>query len=107
MRLTSALDMLMQQCDTQVLVMGKISQAAIVAGAAYRNEDTFKLQTGITKTRLIKDKIHHDTKVHGLQDTACCAIMPTTQKGLDHTERPSDSVMVSHSSRVVKKQLLL
>ena len=80
MRLTSALDMLMQQCDTQVLVMGKISQAAIVAGAAYRNEDTFKLQTGITKTRLIKDKIHHDTKVHGLQDTACCAIMPTTQK---------------------------
>ncbi|KAA6428011.1 MAG: alpha beta-hydrolase [Trebouxia sp. A1-2] len=58
------LDMLMQQHDTQVLVMGKISQAAIVAGAAYRNEDTFKLQTGIPKTRLIKDKVHHDTKVH-------------------------------------------
>ncbi|KAL0031927.1 hypothetical protein WJX79_006284 [Trebouxia sp. C0005] len=48
----------------RVLVMGKISQAAIVAGAAYRNEDTFKLQTGIPKTRLIKDKVHHDTKVH-------------------------------------------
>ncbi|DBA97134.1 TPA: hypothetical protein ACH3X1_014902 [Trebouxia sp. C0004] len=48
----------------RVLVMGKISQAAIVAGAAYRNEDTFKLQTGITKTRLINDKTHHDTKVH-------------------------------------------
>ncbi len=73
--------MLTQQHDTQVLVMGKISQAAIVAGAAYRNEDTFKLQTGITKTRLIKDKIHHDTKVPGLQDMVCCAIMLITWKG--------------------------
>ena len=43
--------------------MGKISQAAIVAGAAYRNEETFKQQTGITNARLIKDKLHHDTKV--------------------------------------------
>ena len=43
--------------------MGKISQAAIVAGAAYRNQETFKQQTGITNSRLIKDKVHHDTKV--------------------------------------------
>jgi hypothetical protein len=83
MRLTSALNMVTQQHDTQVLVMGKISQAAIVAGAAYRNEDTFKVQTGITKTRLIKDKIHHDTKVRELQDIVCCAVMPITCKGLD------------------------
>lgn len=47
----------------QVLVMGKISQAAIVAGAAYRNQETFRHQTGITNSRLIRDKRFHDTKV--------------------------------------------
>ena len=47
----------------QVLVIGKISQAAILAAAAYRNHDTFKRQTGITNCRLIYDKEHHDTKV--------------------------------------------
>ncbi|DBA70391.1 TPA: hypothetical protein ACH3X2_011807 [Trebouxia sp. C0005] len=48
----------------KILVLGKISQAAILAAAAYRNHDTFKCQTGITKSRLIYDKEHHDTKVH-------------------------------------------
>lgn len=43
--------------------MGKISQAAIVAGAAYRNQETFRKQTGIVKSRLIRDKVYHDTKV--------------------------------------------
>ena len=47
----------------QVLVIGKISQAAILAAAAYRNHETFKRQTGITNCRLIYDKEHHDTKV--------------------------------------------
>jgi len=47
----------------QILVVGKISQAAILAAAAYRNHETFKRQTGITKSRLIYDKEHHDTKV--------------------------------------------
>ena len=47
----------------QVLVVGKISQAAILAAAAYRNHETFKLQTGITNSRLIYDREHHDTKV--------------------------------------------
>ena len=47
----------------QVLVIGKISQAAILAAAAYRNHETFKRQTGITNSRLIYDKEHHDTKV--------------------------------------------
>ena len=47
----------------QVLVNGKISQAAILAAAAYRNHETFKRQTGITNCRLIYDKEHHDTKV--------------------------------------------
>ena len=68
----------------QVLVMGKISQAAIVAGAAYRNEETFKEQTGIAKARLIKDKTHHDTKVLSRPLLICtmlnhtCAIKPCT-----------------------------
>lgn len=43
--------------------MGKISQAATVAQAAYRNEETFKRQTGIASSRLIRDKVNHDTKV--------------------------------------------
>lgn len=47
----------------QVLVIGKISQAAILAAAAYRDHETFKRQTGITNCRLIYDKEHHDTKV--------------------------------------------
>ena len=48
----------------QVLVVGKISQAAILAAAAYRNHEVFKRQTGITKSRLIYDKEHHHTKVN-------------------------------------------
>lgn len=47
----------------QVLVLGKISQAAVLAASAYRNSDTFKNQTGVVKSRLIYDKHHHDTKV--------------------------------------------
>lgn len=47
----------------QVLVVGKISQAAVLAASAYRNNDTFKAQTGLIKSRLIYDKQHHDTKV--------------------------------------------
>jgi len=47
----------------QILVVGRISQAAILAAAAYKNHDTFKRQTGITKSRLIYDREHHDTKV--------------------------------------------
>lgn len=47
----------------QVLVIGKISQAAVVAASAYRNEDTFRRQTGILKSRLIDDRLHRNTKV--------------------------------------------
>lgn len=43
--------------------MGKISQAAVMAAAAYNSEATFRQQTGIEKSRLIRDKEHHDTKV--------------------------------------------
>ena len=47
----------------QVLVIGKISQAAILAAAAYRNHETFKRQTGISNTRLIYDKANNETTV--------------------------------------------
>lgn len=52
-----------QHVCVQVLVVGKISQAAVLAASAYRNNDTFKTQTGLIKSRLIYDKQHHDTKV--------------------------------------------
>lgn len=51
-------------CCIQVLGIGKISQAAVVAASAYRNEDTFRRQTGITNSRLIDDKLHCNTKVY-------------------------------------------
>ena len=47
----------------QVLVIGKISQAAIVAASAYKDQDSFQKVTGITKSRLIDDKLHRNTKV--------------------------------------------
>lgn len=49
-----------------MLVLGKISQAAVMAASAYRDEGTFQRQTGIINSRLIHDKDHHDTKVGGL-----------------------------------------
>lgn len=47
----------------QVLVAGKISQAVVVAAAAYRDLETFRQRTGITNTKLIKDLKHVDTQV--------------------------------------------
>ena len=64
----------------QVLVIGKISQAAILAASAYRNHETFKRQTGITNCRLIYDKEHHDTKV-----LPVCTLPFLTQRPLPHT----------------------
>lgn len=46
--------------------MGKISQAAVMAAAAYNDDATFRSQTGIEKSRLIRDKAHFDTKVSPL-----------------------------------------
>ena len=47
----------------QVLVIGKISQAAVVAASAYKDQEGFQRQTGITKSCLIDDKLHRNTKV--------------------------------------------
>ena len=47
----------------QVLVAGQISQAAVVAASACRNEETFCRQTGITNSRLVDDKLHRNRKV--------------------------------------------
>lgn len=53
----------MCHCVLQVLVVGKISQAVVVAGAAYLDEKSFSLSTGILKSRLVDDKGHTDTQV--------------------------------------------
>ena len=47
----------------QVLITGKISQAVVVAAAAYRNEAAFRERTGIEKTKLIIDEFHTNTHV--------------------------------------------
>ena len=46
----------------QVLVVGKLSQAVVLAGAAYRDEATFRERTGIANTKLVCDPVF-DTQV--------------------------------------------
>lgn len=50
----------------QVLLTGKISQAAVLSAAAYEDEATFRRITGIEKCRLIVDKKDRNTHVCGL-----------------------------------------
>lgn len=52
----------------QVLVMGKVSQAVVVAGAAYRDEAAFAKITGITNVKMIDDKGKTDVQVGHLPD---------------------------------------
>lgn len=47
----------------QVLITGKISQAVVVAAAAYRTEAEFRERTGIQKSKLIVDEFHTNTHV--------------------------------------------
>ncbi len=58
----------MQGCSTiavvmQVLITGKISQAVVVAAAAYRTEAEFRERTGIQQNKLIIDELHTNTHV--------------------------------------------
>ena len=58
----------------QVLITGKISQAVVIAAAAYRTEAEFKERTGIQKSKLIVDEFHTNTHVsisHLLPPTLC------------------------------------
>ncbi|KAL3130729.1 hypothetical protein ABBQ38_000076 [Trebouxia sp. C0009 RCD-2024] len=48
----------------KVLIVGKISQAVVIAAAAYRTEAEFKERTGIQKSKLIVDDTHTNTHVH-------------------------------------------
>ena len=54
----------------QVLVIGKISSAVVLAGAAYQDEAGYARMTGLPreKTRLLDDKGRTDTQVSGLED---------------------------------------
>ena len=47
----------------QVLLTGKICQAAVLSYAAYESEETFRQITGINKCRLIVDKNDRNTHV--------------------------------------------
>ena len=49
----------------QVLIAGKISQAAVLAAAAYRDEETFQRVAGISQSRLVIDQ-EGDTHVRTL-----------------------------------------
>ena len=61
----------------QVLVIGKISNAVVLAGAAYQDEAGYARMTGLPrdKTRLLDDKGRTDTQVWPVsQDWLCCGI---------------------------------
>ena len=47
----------------QILAVGKLSQAVVIAAAAYRDEATFRERTGITNSRLVVDKKNKDCHV--------------------------------------------
>lgn len=52
-----------ESCWMQVLVTGKISQAVVVAAAAYRDSAGFRARTGLTNSQLIDDEFHTNTHV--------------------------------------------
>lgn len=54
----------------QVLVIGKLSQAVVVAAAAYRDRSGFQQLTGIEQTHMVEDSGSWDTQVAG-----CCEIL--------------------------------
>ena len=58
--------------SSQVLVTGKISQAVVVAAAAYRSQDEFQTRTGITQSQLIVDEQHTNTHVRPLSLVPAC-----------------------------------
>ena len=43
--------------------MGKLSQAVVIAAAAYRDEATFRERTGISNSRLVVNKKNKDCHV--------------------------------------------
>ncbi len=47
----------------QVLVIGKLSQAVVVAAAAYRDQGGFQQLTGIERTAMVEDSGSWDTQV--------------------------------------------
>lgn len=55
----------------QMLIAGKVGQAAVLAAAAYKNEAAYRKVTGIKKTRLVIDKNARNTHVR--PKTLLCA----------------------------------
>ena len=49
-------------CSDQVVVIGKLSQAVVVAAAAYRDQCSFQQLTGIEHAHLIEDSGSWDTQ---------------------------------------------
>ena len=58
----------------QVLLAGKISQAALLSAAAYRDEEFFRRTTGIAKCRLVVDKNERNTHVSSPAAARTCAL---------------------------------
>ena len=66
----------------QVLITGKISQAVVVAAAAYRTEAEFRERTGMKQTKLIIDELH--TNTHVSLDTLYKHLLPCKTYSTGH-----------------------
>ena len=67
----------------QVLLAGKISQAALLSAAAYRDEESFRRTTGIAKCRLVVDKNERNTHVRVPSSCVYICIVATVHGCMD------------------------
>ena len=67
----------------QVLLAGKISQAALLSAAAYRDEVSFRRTTGIAKCRLVVDKNERNTHVRVPSSCVYICVVATVHGCMD------------------------
>ena len=70
----------------QVLTIGKISAAVVLAGAAYQDEENYARMANLPrdKTRLIDDKDGTDTQVWHPSPDCCFSHQPPMLLKLEH-----------------------
>ena len=86
-----------------MLMAGKVSQAAVLAAAAYRDEETFRRITGVTQSKLVVDTHERNTHVcNTITAIPCIALTTRSKPGCmlalyDHEDKnPHEST--AHSS---------
>lgn len=84
----------------QVLVLGKVSQAVVVAGAAYHDEATFTKITGISTAKMVVDKAKTGAQVRPPPiDSFVCTLGlgPPTTHMRKHTHARTHACTFTHT----------